>query len=309
MEKRQDPILLKSTAPGVTLAGTVWYPDGEPRAVVQIVHGMCEHLGRYTEFAEYLQGKGFAVIGTDLPGHGRTSPDEKDRGYFADKNGTEVLLKDMHRVLRYAKRLFPGKKVFLLGHSMGSFIVRRFMTLWGTELAGVIAVGTGWQPYLTTQIGKFTAWTMMKLRGPRYRSRLIYLLANGGYALRFKLMGKGSWLSKSENEDHTYRNDPDCGFVFTASGYHTLFALLQDLALQRDFARIPKDLPVLFASGMDDPVGQRSVGVLKAYNELVALNLHDLDLKLYRDDRHEILRETDRKDVWADLEAWLSDRI
>jgi len=285
----------------------VWNPEGKPKAVLQLCHGMVEYLERYDEFAQFLCSKGIAVIGHDQLGHGYTAANKEDLGYFAEKKGKGLLLTDLHLITEAAKKKWPGTPVFMLGHSMGSFELRRYITIWGNELSGAIIMGTGSQPLSAALFGKFIAFLIWHFKGSRYRSRFIYNIANGAYDKQFK--NNGSWLSKNEDSVKAYKSDEKCGFIFTVSAYHTLFSLLEDLALKKNNNRIPKKLPILFVSGMNDPVGNYTKGVLTAYNELVAQNLKDIDIKFYKDDRHELLQELDRNDVFDDLYHFIEKRI
>lgn len=285
----------------------LWKPQGEVKAVLQIIHGMKEYVGRYEELAEYLNDKGIAVLGCDHLGHGETAANEEDLGFFAEKGGKGYLLKDQHLITEHAHETYPRAPLFVLGHSMGSFILRRYLTIWGGEIDGAIIMGTGTEPFIKCNMGKFLAFLIMKIKGARYRSKLVLGLADGNYSKAFD--GGVTWLSKNEENVKKYLQDPFCTYHFTISAYHTLFSLMEDMAIKKNDKRIPKDLPVLFLSGMDDVVGAYTKGVLKAYNEYVALGIKDVDLKFYSGDRHEILKEDDKADVFRDIEAFIADRI
>ena len=291
------------------LSGYYWIPEGEVKAVVQMTHGMIDHILRYEMVAEFLNSRGIAVIGYDLLGHGDSISSEDDRGYFAKKDGKGTLLLDMHMITGLAKEKWPGLPIFLLGHSMGSFFTRRYLTIWGNELAGAVVVGTGMTPLPAVLFGRLVAYAQIKIYGDHHRSNFIDGLCTGGYVKTFKKQGKGSWLNRDEAEVAKYAADPKCKFIFTSEAYHTLFSILEDLATGKNMDRIPKNLPVVFMSGMDDIVGDYTKGVLKSYNQFIAAGLTDVDLKFYKDDRHEILFELDKEDVYADLEAFIEAHI
>ncbi len=286
----------------------VWEPNQEPVAVLQIVHGMVEYIERYDEFAAFLNENRIAVIGADMLGHGKTASCREDLGFFAETNGKTYIMKDTHRVSLYAKMLWPGKPFFILGHSMGSFMVRRYITKWGSEANGAIIMGTGDIPLAAASFGKILSYLYTVLVGARCRSKVLEFLVLGMNQLKYRLAGKGSWLSRSVTNSQKYENDPLCGFNFTASAYHTLFTLLCELANREDNESIPKDLSLLFVSGSDDPLGGPVKGVLNVYNSLAGLGMQDLDLKLYKDDRHEILNEDDRETVFNDILFWITKR-
>ena len=296
-------ISLPSSDGKTTLHGYHWKPEGEVRAVVQLVHGMEEYIGRYDEFACFLAGQGIAVIGHDHLGHGGSVTDESELGYFAKDKGVEGVLRDMFAVTQLAKKEYPDRPIFMFAHSMGSFFARRFITVYPRELAGVILSGTGSQPYIAVHIGKQLSRLIAKFKGDHYRSRLVENLAVGGYGSVEK------WLCTREEIVEAYKADPLCGFPFTVWAYKDFFKTLEYLALGKDQDRIPKDFPILLMAGMLDPVGGKSKGVLQVYNHYKKIGLIDVDVFLYKDDMHEILNETDRDDVYHDALRWLDKRI
>ncbi|MCD8053329.1 MAG: alpha/beta hydrolase [Lachnospiraceae bacterium] len=308
MEKRRFTI---PSSDGITtLHGMRWLPEGEVRAVLQIAHGMVEHIGRYEELAEHLAEAGFAVIGHDHLGHGATARDPEDLGYFADEKGDVCLVKDMHRVTCLAKGLHPGVPVFILGHSMGSFLLRRYMTRYGKEVQGAVICGTGDFREAEVRTGLALAERLEKLRGRHFRSQFLNAVALGQFAMQYgNRLRPGSWLSRNEESVEAYRSDPLCRFTFTVGAYHDFFHLLRDLCEERDFEAIPRDLPVLFVSGMDDPLGGYTKRVLRVYNRFVEMGMQDVDIYLYPDDRHEVLNELDRDQVHQDILRWMESRM
>lgn len=278
-----------------------WRPEGEVKAVVQLSHGMVEYVERYAALAEYLNERGIAFIGNDHLGHGKSVASKKDYGYFAKENGDTAVLSDLHMVTQKIKTMFPGVPVILLGHSMGSFFARRYVTVHGEEIAGAIIMGTGYQPAFITSLGGIVASLIMKVKGERCRSSLMYQMMLGGYNKRFRTEGQNAWLSKETENVRRYNKDPLCSFRFTASACRDFMHLLTELAKHKDFDKIPKDLPVLFIAGEDDPVGDFGKGVKKAYKEYVALGMNDVSLKLYPGLRHEILNEAEKERVFGDI--------
>ena len=262
----------------VTLYGFHWCPDQDPAAVLVLSHGMVEHIRRYDEFARAMAASGIAVLGMDLLGHGDSVNKDGELGFFAERHGDRVLVRDMHLTVQTAHRLHPGKPVFVLGHSVGSFILRRYMTRFGNEIAGAILCGTGTVPLKITRFGVFLADWVCRKKGKHARSRLLQFLAEGKYYLPYLLpWKKGSWLSKNQESLKAYAEDPRCGFCFTAGAYRDLFRILENLAREKDMEKIPQTLPVLLCSGMEDPVGDKSREVLEVYNSLVARGLRDLE--------------------------------
>ncbi len=287
----------------------VWTPDGEPKAVVQLVHGMCEYIDRYHDFAVYLNENGFAVIGHDHLGHGQSVTNESRLGYFADKDGDKIVIDDMHAVTLEAKKRWPGRKVFILGHSMGSFMVRRYITKYSADVDGTVIMGTGQNPAALTGVGKTLSQITAGIRGPYHKSGLLNSLTLGNNNKPFEPSRTPfDWLSCNEENVDRYIADPLCGFPFTAQAYKDFFTVMNDLARHKDYDKIRKDLPVLITSGALDPVGgEKACPLVEA--ELKDTGLADVTLLLYPGDRHEILNENDREKVFADLKNWFESKI
>ena len=292
------------------LHGYTWEPDsGEIRGVVQLVHGMAEYIGRYNDFAEYLTTCGFAVIGHDHRGHGQSITSLDDLGYFAAENGSKILLDDIHLVAQYGAHQWPDQPRFILGHSMGSFLVRRYITLYSDELDGAVIMGTGNVPKGTAALGKRMASVICASRGDHHLSRVLTGMTLGSYNKAFKPNRTPvDWLSRNEENCDRYMEDPFCGFEFTAGAYKDFFTILQEVAGNVDANSIRKTFPILIISGELDPVGGKDacIDVAKQYRYM---GLEDVELKLYRDDRHEILNEVDREQVFRDLGDWFIQKL
>lgn len=281
-------------------------PDTPPRAVVQLTHGMVEFIGRYEELARYLAGRGFAVIGHDHLGHGGSVRTPADYGYFGQPDGNRTLLEDLHAVTRLARREWPGRPVFLLGHSMGSFYARQAMFDFGSELSGVILMGTGHQPLAAVEAGKAVCRALAALHGWHYRSSFVHQMAFGSFNRGFKPARTSSdWLNRDPAEVDRYLADERCTFSFTLNGYYSLFTGIARLHDRRLLARIPKGMPVLLLSGGDDPVGEKGRAVLRAAGSLRRAGLSRVSVKLYPGARHELLLELNRQEVFADIARWI----
>lgn len=309
MVKRREFRILSSD--GIhRLHGVQWIPEGHVCAAMVLVHGMEEHIGRYEEFGRYLAQNGIGTIGYDQLGHGKTVKNADELGYFAPEQGSRLLLQDIRRMTFAAKKFWPDAPVYLLGHSMGSFLARRWITLFGDEISGVVLSGTGMITRFESGFACDIARLIRLLRGPKYRSRILEAMAIGQYRRQFGThRHPGSWLSSNEASVAAYKADPLCGFPFTNNAYCDFFHILSDLAWERDFDKIPQDLPILLISGMDDPLGGFQKRVLAVYNRFTAMNMEDVDIYLYPHDRHEILQENDRDTVFRDVVRWMEDRI
>lgn len=289
-----------------------WSPDeGAPRAVLQITHGMQEFIDRYAPFAEYLAARGVVVVGHDHIGHGQSVLSEKDWGYFAPGNGGKILVQDIHQLRLLTQKKYRGLPYFMLGHSMGSFLLRRYIVSRGQGLSGAIIMGTGFTEPRSSQLGILLASSLAKVFGWRHRSTFLTNLAFRKNH-RFDMTGKdleNNWLTKDPEIVKWYYSQPGCTYTFTLNGYKNLFETVLFSCRQENVDRVPKDLPVLVVSGAEDSVGGYGEGVKKVTDMFRAAGVRDVEMVLYEGDRHEILNELDRDRVFADLLAWMEARM
>jgi alpha-beta hydrolase superfamily lysophospholipase len=296
------------SADGVsTVAAYIWRPTHvQPRAIIQLSHGMCEYVQRYDAWARRFAEQGFVFCGNDHIGHGQSASDRQNLGFTAERGGAEYIVEDLHTMTALIKAEYEGLPVVLYGHSMGSFAARAYLTKYGAELAGALISGTAGfeQP---TGLGLRVTHAIAAMRGARYRSPFLTSIAFGSYNKRFKQERDAvSWLTRDVAVRDRYREDPYCTFVFTAAGYDTLFSLLQSVS-RKDWAQsVPKELPVLVFAGDMDPVGNYGKGVRKVYERLIAAGCN-AKLRLYEDGRHEMHNELNRDEVFADLIAYLEE--
>ena len=281
-----------------------WLPDA-PRAVVLAFHGMAEHSGRYDAFASFLAQRGFAVFMNDHAGHGRSA---LTRGYFAKENGWQAVLADLRRLQADAQDRCPGLPVFVLGHSMGSFLARGYIARWGEGLAGAVICGTmGANPLLG--FARALAGAQAALRGPKSEARLIEALSTGGYHRQFPGEGPSAWLATDRAVQQAFDADPDCGFTFTAGAYRDMFGGLAAVTGPKWAAKVPKGLPVFVIAGDRDPVGANGKGPAQVYGWLRQAGARDARLRLYAGMRHEILNEKGKEQVWQEVLAWLEEHL
>lgn len=285
-----------------------WMPDSQDAAacVVQVVHGMAEYAERYEEFARFMTDRGIIVTGEDHLGHGKSVGEKGVYGYFCEQDPATVLVRDVHRLKKMTQELYPDLPYVILGHSMGSFIVRNYMCRYGTGIAAAVILGTGMQPMAVLRISRAAAQIQKAFLGSDHVSRLIDKAAFGGYNRRVKNVRTPSdWLTRDSERVDRYIADPMCGFVFTVNGFGALFELIARLYKKENLARIPGKLPVYMASGTGDPVGGYGKGVRKAYDSLRSAGLENIELKLYEGGRHELINETNRSQVMQDIYEWL----
>ncbi|MBP0972520.1 MAG: alpha/beta fold hydrolase [Oscillospiraceae bacterium] len=289
-----------------TIHAAAWLPEGKPKAILQICHGMCEHIWRYDEFARYLAEKGFCVVGNDHLGHGTSVTSVEEHGYFSEKDGDLIVLKDLHTLRRRMEHQFPGVPYFMLGHSMGSFLLRQYIGRCGKRLAGAILMGTGNSPLQVLASIKRMCRSIALFKGWHAHSNTLNRLSFGNYNKEFEpVRTPYDWLSKDEARVDTFLNDPLCSFHFTVNGYYNLFSMLEDCQLEPVVAGIPKELPLLLISGDKDPVGDNGKDVRELFRTYQAAGIVDLEIKLFANDRHNLLDETDRAEVYAYLLRWL----
>lgn len=287
-----------------------WLPEGEPRAVLQIIHGMVEYVNRYDGFAGYMAEQGFVVVGNDHLGHGMSVNSDEDLGYFAEKHGNQIVLKDIHRLKKLTQVKFPHLPYFILGHSMGSFLLRQYLLRYGDSLSGAVIMGTGNQPKIVLRAGRILCRLIAKFKGWRYRSPLVDSMAFGSYNKKFRDEGyEVSWLTKDTEVVEAYLADKWCTFKFTLNAYYNMMTGMYELLKEDNLQRMPKNLPLFLVSGRDDPVGNFGRAVDALYEQYIALGMTNVRRKLYDSDRHEILNEKDRETVFADLGQWFNQQL
>lgn len=283
-----------------------YLPEGEPVGVVQIVHGMSEYMDRYEEFAEFLTGKGYVVTGEDHLGHGHSVPEGESYGYLCSMDPATVLVRDVHRLKKTVQAQYPGLPFAILGHSMGSYILRNYLCRYGTGIQAAIIMGTGMEKKPAVTFVRALTRCIGRIYGEKHLSRTLDKLVMGKYNDRIpNPRTESDWLSKDEEVVNRYRIDPLCGFPFTVNGYEALFELVNRLFSQENLSKLPAELPTLVVSGQEDPVGAYGEGVKAAFQSMEAAGMKKLELKLYPGDRHEILNESDRQQVMEDIAAWL----
>lgn len=279
-----------------------WMPDDVPKATLQIVHGMTEHILRYSDLASYLNSRGIAVVGHDHLGHGGTS---EEKGFIAEEDGDQHLVDDTALVAGMVREDFPGIPHIIMGHSMGSFVTRLYLAQHGGDVDGAIIMGTGNQPGYQVTLALSIARMLCRVKGKHHRSQFLNNLVFGNYSKKFDSPDlPNRWLCSDPDVLKAYDEDPNCGFLFTDSAYRDLFTLIRRVEREEGFGSLPRNLPVFFMSGEEDPVGDFGKGVREAEHVLEKYGIRP-DLKLYPGMRHEILNEKGHEEVYKDIGNWV----
>ncbi len=290
--------------PSLTALGDVyaklWIPKGEPAAILQIAHGLAEHIERYSDFANFLNMHGILVAGNDHAGHGKSMRVESNRGYYGKGDGWASLVGDIKTLKEMLSIEYPNLPYIMMGHSMGSFLMRSFAARFGEGVSAFIFSGTaGKNPVLG--LGKILARLESILHGPLYPSKLLDNMSFGAYNKPFAPTRTAfDWLSRDTEQVDLYVADVLCGFISPAEGMLTLFQGLGEITGTRWACKVP-DIPILLISGQQDPVGGYGKGVQEVYNWLKATGHNNITCRLYPGGRHEMLNETNRAEVYGDI--------
>jgi alpha-beta hydrolase superfamily lysophospholipase len=290
------------TDDGPTLLARRWLPDGRPRAVVQIAHGLSEHSARYARLAAALNAAGYAVYANDHRGHGpKAAP--ADLGHFADEGGWSKVVGDLWAMNGLIAREQPGVPIVFLGHSLGSFLGQEFVTEHSDALAGAVFSGSSGKPPAIATLGRVIARAERLRLGKRGKSQLIAQMWFGAYNKGFApARTEFDWLTRDESEVDAYLADPLCGSPFTTQLAIDVLDALPGVLTPQRLARIRKDLPIYVFSGDRDPVGTNIEGLIDA---LKSAGFTRLTTRIYPGARHETLNETNRDEVTRDLIGWL----
>lgn len=285
-------------------------PDAEPRAIVQIIHGIAEYIDRYDEFMSFLADNGIIAVGTDHLGHGKSIESEEQTGFFAYDNGWDYAVRD-EEVLRLAMHEnYPELPIIVFGHSMGSFMARTLLIRYPDAFNAAIISGTGNQGAALVNGGLFMGNLVTGLKGAHHYSKFLNNLAFGSYNKIYdNPKTEYDWLSRDEANVQKYIDDPLCGFIPSCSLFRDMMTGVKFITNKKNLTAMNKDMPVYFMSGDMDPVGECGKGVQKAYNNFIEAGMKDVSIKLYPGGRHEMLNEINKDEVYTDILAWLGNKI
>lgn len=295
---------------------TIWMPDKKrfkkPVGVIQLAHGMIDHIERFAAMAEYFADKGYVVAGNDHLGHGESVISKDDWGFFDDSVPAEqsgmYLVYDMHRLTRIMKKQYGDLPYIIIGHSMGSYMLRRYLCKYGDDVDAAVILGTGHQSMAVVESGIASARLIYKLKGARYRSPLLAKLMFGTYNKRIaNPVSANAWISRDDEIVRAYDADEKCTFKFTTAAYLGFLNIIKYDIQQKNIDKTPAELPILFASGSMDPVGGYGADVKKAFM-MYTKHMDDVELRLYDDCRHELHSELNRDEIFEDIYAWIQEK-
>ena len=291
---------------GGKISATIWLPAQQPVGVVQIVHGIAEHMARYDDFATYLNSLGYVVVGEDHMGHGATAALGGVKGYFA--GGWWAAIQDTYQLMKRIVAQYPQIPYVMFGHSMGSFMVRSILARYpDSGMSGCIVCGTGWQPEVILGAGRALASAICKLSDPQKPNAILHNLAFGAYNKRVDHpRTEHDWLTRDAAIVDAYAADPMCGFRASAGLMSDMFDGIAYIQSKPALEAMNKQLPVLFIAGGDDPVGSYGDGVRKAFDAFRTAGMQNVHMRLYPLGRHEILNEINKNEVYEDVAQWLS---
>ncbi len=302
------------SADGVsTIHAVKWLPDdGNITAVLQITHGMVEYIERYTGLAEFLNSKNVAVIGHDHIGHGDSVKSEEEWGIMHCECPSDIMVEDIFTNYKKGKEMFPDKPYFILGHSMGSYMLRKFLCEKANDIDGIdgaIIMGTGTEADGAIKAGSTVVKMIAAFKGYDHRSKFVAGLMYGSTYKGYDTDGTGdrtkSWLNRDVDEVNKYYADPKCTYMFSLNGYKALLEATGYDNNMDNINKMRKDMPIIFMSGSQDPVGAQGEGVKAAKAKFEEAGIQDISIKLYEDYRHEILNEIGKEVVYQDIYDWM----
>lgn len=307
---KKEEFYYKSEDGKTDIHAVKWLPDTEPKAILQIAHGVTEYIERYEELAKYFTNKGFIVCGNDHIGHGKSIAKDGKKMYFGKKGSWNWAVKDINQCQKIIMENYTDLPYYMLGFSLGSFLLRTYLIDYETMLDKAIIMGTGTVPKMQIKLAEFIVNNEAKKVGEENTSPTIQKLTFETYNKNFAPnRTKYDWLCSNEESLDEYIKDPMRGEDFTAGLFRELLAGMEYTNIDKNIQKINKDMPIIFVSGDKDPVGNQSKGVIQAYNKFKKMGLKNVDIKLYKDLRHDILHEKCKNQIYEDIYNWLTKKV
>jgi len=269
------------------------------KGTIFIIHGMGEYSKRYEGIGNYLKKNGYRVAMIDHVGHGNNIKNLDELGLIKDE-----FKASLEEITASIEKLRDDKPLFILGHSMGSFMTQILLDN-GVKNDGIILSGSTRTSKISIEFGYFISRFLLLFRNKR--DTILNKLLFGRNNLKFLGNKKFRWLSRDEKSVEAYENDPLCGFIPYTGYFQGLFYLLKESSKIGNKRKYIKT-PMYIFSGSDDPVGTYGIGTKKLYEFYKKIGYRDITLKLYTEGRHEMLNEVNRYEVYDNLLVWLEGR-
>ena len=298
----------KSSNNEYTVKYCVYTPDDSPRAIVQIVHGMCEYFERYDPIARFLCSKGYVVCGHDHIGHGHSVPSDDDLGFFAEKDGDKYVVADVGKMRDIMREKYRSLPYILIGHSFGSFVSRAFVATHPDAVDALILSGTAGQKQ-PVGAGSALCKIISAFKGKRYRSKLVSSIAFAGYNKRFEGNTGAEWVTSDPEMLAKYASDKYCTYTFTLQAYRDMFALIKFIQSKEWYESMPKNLPIFVIAGENDPVSAYCKGITILVEKLKEAGVSDLEYKIYSGERHELFTGLRREEAFGDVAEWIDEKV
>lgn len=286
-----------------------WLPEGKPKAILQIVHGIAEFVERYDAFATYMAGLGFVVVAEDHMGHGKSINGEGIQGYF--HGGWMNAVQDTYQLLEMTRAEYPGLPFILFGHSMGSFMARTILCKYpDSGISAAVICGTGWQPTFAMPAMIKLVEAVCRRTGETNPSEKLQGMVFGSYNSRVEHPRTPfDWLSRDNQVVDAYIADPLCGFTASCGLLREMMKGIYYIQQSQNLAAMKKDLPVFFIAGGDDPVGSYGKGIRQAADAFRKAGMADVSIRIYPLCRHEILNEINKEEIFRDVSGWIVGKI
>jgi len=287
----------------------IYQPEGKVKGVVHVIHGASEHFARYGLFAEFLNKSGYLVIGCDFLGHG-LSTDNLEYVHFADKDGDILGYESVVLVKEYIEKNYPKQDVYILGHSMGSFLARKMILDFPDFYKKAVISGTAYVPQIVVTMGSLLIKIIRLFKGPKYVSKQIQDMAIDSNHKKMRKDGlitgiNEEWLTRDTDIQQYYKNSNMCGQPFTIQANLDMFQWMSFANKSKNLTTGKKDMPIYFISGNNDPLSNYGKDIKKLVDVMKKLGYTDIQMKLYPEFRHEILNELNKDEVYQDVHDFL----
>lgn len=290
-----------------TIHAVKWIPKNNIKAIIQISHGTTEHIERYEELAKYLNKLGILVVGNSHLGHGKT---DGTKMYFGPKGSWNYIVKDMDKCKSIIQEEYPNIPYYMLGFSLGSFAIRTYLIDYNPNIYGAILVGTGYNSNIEINLATLLTNIEAKKHGEDKPTKLIRELTFGSYNKIFKPNKTDyDWLSLSEKNIKNYINDPLRGGNMSSGLFRELLSGIKYTSNLNNINKINKSTPILLLSGDKDPVGKQTKGIIKVYNLFKKANIQNIEVKFYKNLRHDILHEDKKEEIYEYINKWISNYL